>query len=170
VTVIDEATCALAERLGAALGEIPEVRLALLFGSRARGRPRPDSDIDIGVLLTTDAARSDRGRTIRGIIGRLGRAVPASLIDLVVLNDAPALLRHRVIRDGIVLLQRTPEDRVRFWMATLRDYQDGQIRRAWFTAQRVRKVKSGITDGGSRDLLEKARGAARLLGTSSRVP
>jgi predicted nucleotidyltransferase len=42
------------DRLGNALRDSGEVRLAFLFGSRARGRA--DSDFDIAVLLDTDAA------------------------------------------------------------------------------------------------------------------
>ena len=38
------------EALRKALRGRKDVRLALLFGSRARGRARPDSDADVAVL------------------------------------------------------------------------------------------------------------------------
>jgi predicted nucleotidyltransferase len=158
------------ERLGRVLSEGGDVRLAMLFGSRARGQARPDSDFDIAVLLEGDAARADRGRTVRELAARLGRVVSAALIDLVILNDAPALLRHRVLRDGRVLFQRGPEDRVRFAIQTIRDYQDGQVRREAFTRERVRRLKGGANDGGSRDLLEKARSVARIFDEAPRLP
>jgi predicted nucleotidyltransferase len=161
---------ALVNRLRSALDELTDVKLAFLFGSRAAGRGRDDSDIDVAVLLDEDSARADRGQTVRRLAAHLGRFVSAAHLDLVVLNDAPALLRHRVLRDGIVLLQRTPEDRVRYAIRTIRDYQDGQIRREWFTRQRIRRLSTQTDHGGSRDLLEKARGAARLLGEPPRVP
>ena len=128
-----------AERLGRALRLLPEVRLAVLFGSRAHQRHRQDSDFDIGILLDDGTARADRGLTIRRLAGRLGREVSSALVDLVILNDAPTLLRHRVLRDGVLLFQRAPAERVRFAVKTIREYQDGQIRRDRFTG------------GGSRD-------------------
>lgn len=160
----------LIERLRATSAGLSGVRLALLFGSRARGQARSDSDIDVAVLLDDEAARADRGATVRRIVAELGRTVSSSHLDLVVLNDAPALLRQRVLRDGIVLFQRTPEDRVRFAVKAIRDYQDGQIRRERFMRARMRKLGAQSDDGGSRDLLEKARGVARLLEPPPRVP
>ncbi|MCC7032089.1 MAG: nucleotidyltransferase domain-containing protein [Acidobacteria bacterium] len=160
----------LIDRLRAASAGISGVRLAFLFGSRARGQARRDSDIDVAVLLDEEAARADRGATIRQVAAELGRTVSAAHLDLVVLNDAPALLRQRVLRDGIVLYQRSPADRVRFAVKAIRDYQDGQIRRERFTRARIRKLGAQSDDGGSRDLLEKARGVARLLEPASRLP
>jgi hypothetical protein len=154
---------AIGDRLGGALRAQDGVRLAFLFGSRARGEARATSDFDIAVLLDDDAARADRGRTIRRLAASLGRVVASELIDLVVLNDAPPLLRHRVLRDGVLLVQRAPEDRVRFAVGTLREYQDHQIRRERATRERIQRLGREANDGRSGDLLEKARGAARLL-------
>jgi predicted nucleotidyltransferase len=163
------------DRLGQVLAASDEVRLAYLFGSRARGGARRDSDYDIGVLFDAAAAggdqgAGDQGAVVRRLAGRLGRVVSSTLLDLVVLNDAPPLLSHRVLRDGVVLFQRSPEERVRFAIRTIREYQDAQIRRERFTRARIRRLEAGVTDGGSRDLLEKARGTARLLKQASRVP
>jgi predicted nucleotidyltransferase len=155
--------------LSRALAGMGDVRLAFLFGSRARDRARADSDFDIAVLLDEESAGTDRGATIRRLAGRLGSVVASALLDLVVLNDAPPLLRHRVLRDGVLLYQRSAEERVRFAIRTLREYQDGQIRRAGFTRRRIERLKAGPDDGGSGDLLEKARGAARLLAKAPRV-
>jgi predicted nucleotidyltransferase len=158
------------DRLAGALAGLAEVRLAFLFGSRARGSGRSDSDFDVAVLLDESAAREDRGAIVRRLAGRLGRAVSSTLLDIVVLNDAPVLLRHRVLRDGVMLYERTAEERVRFAISTIREYQDGQIRREDFTRRRIRRLTTEDDHGGSRDLLEKARGAARLLEKDPRVP
>jgi len=152
------------DRLGKALAEVSGVRLGFLFGSRALGRARKDSDFDIAVLVDEPLASEEPGKTIRALAARLGREVSSERLDLVLLNGAPALLRHRVLRDGIVLFQRAPEERVRFAIQTIRDYQDGYIRREEFTKRRIARLKGKTIDGGPRDLLEKARGVARLLG------
>jgi predicted nucleotidyltransferase len=156
-------------RLAEVLAEMPEVRLAFLFGSRASGRSRRESDFDIAVLVDEKTAGDDRGQTIRHLASRLGREVSSALIDLVILNAAPALLRHRVLRDGILLFQRTPEDRVRFAIKAIRDCQDGFSRREYFTRRRIENLKARKVDGRSRDLLEKARSAGRLLGKAKSV-
>jgi predicted nucleotidyltransferase len=157
-------------RLAAALAELAEVRLAFLFGSHARGRSRAESDFDIAILVDDEAARADRWLLLRRLAGRLGRAVPSPLLDIVLLNDAPALLRQRILRDGVVLYARAPAERVRFALATIREYQDGAIRRAAFTRRRVERLTVRQPHGGSGDLLAKARGVARLLGQAARLP
>lgn len=157
------------ERLAAAVRELPEVRLAFLFGSRAHGHERPDSDFDIGILLDDEAAGSERGGTIRRLAGRLGRVVASALLDVVVLNDAPVLLRQRVLRDGVLLHERVAGERVRFAVKTIREYQDSQVRRDEFTRRRIQRLTGAQEHGGPGDLLEKARGVARLLGQAGRV-
>jgi predicted nucleotidyltransferase len=154
------------ERLARALASLDGVRLGFLFGSRARGRSRSDSDFDIAILVDDSflAGTDDRATLMRKIVARLGREVSSAHLDLVILNSAPALLRHRVLRDGVLLFQRSPEDRVRFAIKTIQDYQDGEIRRERFFERRIQRLREGSTDGGPGDLLEKARSAARLLG------
>lgn len=39
------------QRLRQAAAFFPEVKLAVLFGSTARGQDRPKSDVDLGILL-----------------------------------------------------------------------------------------------------------------------
>jgi predicted nucleotidyltransferase len=153
-------------RLKDALASVPGIRLAFLFGSRARGRARSDSDFDLAVLVDDSlvAGTDERAATIRRLAGRLGREVSSAHLDLVILNSAPVLLRHRVLRDGVLLFQRSTKDRVRFATKTIQDYQDGEIRRERFLEKRIQRLRESSTDGGSGDLLEKARGVARLLG------
>ncbi|MBI5709227.1 MAG: nucleotidyltransferase domain-containing protein [Candidatus Eisenbacteria bacterium] len=99
----------LADRLRPALQARLELLDAYLFGSRARGDATQESDIDVAVFV-------DRGRVPPSAFGYaatltsdLMAALHESRIDVVVLNDAPPLLYHRVLRDGIRLLARSPE-------------------------------------------------------------
>jgi predicted nucleotidyltransferase len=160
------------ERLKSALAELAEVRLAFLFGSRARGRrARPDSDYDVAVLVGDDRVGQSREGVLRRVVSRLGREVSSAHLDMVLLDDAPPLLRQRVLRDGVLLFEREPGDRARFARRTIRDYQDGSVRREDFTRRRITRLKgSGAIDGGPGDLLEKARGAARLLAAAEGIP
>ena len=158
--------------LGAELAALPEVRLAFLFGSRARGEGRSGSDFDVAVLFDEDAVAgaAERGRWIRRLAAVLGRQVSSAHLDLVPLNGAPALLRHRVLRDGVLLHERSAGERVRFATRTIREYQDGQIRREAATERRIQRLRKGSPDGGPGDLLEKARGVGRLLAQARGVP
>jgi predicted nucleotidyltransferase len=95
---------------------------AYLFGSRARGTQSPDSDVDIALLFERDPPRTLEGLQLDladELTGALARSV-----DLVVLNRAPPDLIHRVLRDGILLLDRDPGARIRFEVRARNDYFD----------------------------------------------
>ena len=108
----------------------PTVRLAWLFGSRVRGTARAESDVDVAVLV--DDTCADGSGALKDsyfrVIGVLGRAVRSDLIDVVILNHAPPLLRHRVVRDGILLYARSEAERVRFVHRATREYLDFEPR------------------------------------------
>ena len=115
----------LRDRLAGPLAADASVRLAWLHGSHARHTAREESDIDVAVLLDPEHAASPASRkdSIWRLAGALGREVPSDRLDLVFLNDAPALLRHRVIRDGVLLFARSEVERVHFVRRTIRDYR-----------------------------------------------
>ena len=83
-----------------------EILEAYLFGSVARGQAQKHSDLDVAVYV-------DKGRcggAPFGYSAQLTTALMAGLgfndVDVVVLNHAPPLLYHRVLRDGIRVLSR----------------------------------------------------------------
>lgn len=96
----------LARRVSAILAPRQEVLEAYLFGSRATGRARPYSDIDVAVYV-------DEGRAVHGGFGYAAELTTALMsglgtnaVDVVILNRAPPLLYHRVLRDGRRVLAR----------------------------------------------------------------
>ncbi|MCY4635063.1 MAG: nucleotidyltransferase domain-containing protein [Acidobacteria bacterium] len=154
------------EDLARGLRTEPTVRLAWLFGSRARGTARRDSDVDVAVLV--DDVCADGSGALKDsyfrVIGVLGRAVRSDLIDVVILNHAPPLLRHRVLRDGVLLYARSEVERVRFVHRTTREYLDFEPRLREQTRLLIRRMKEGRPrhDGRYRDLREAARRPGRL--------
>jgi predicted nucleotidyltransferase len=103
-------------------GAEPELVCAYLFGSTARGQTRAGSDLDIAVLFA-----SDPPHTLAGLHLDLADDLSAATrrpVDLVVLNRAPVDLIHRVLRDGILLLDRDPSARIRFEVRARNDYFD----------------------------------------------
>jgi len=108
-----------------AIFEPEPVIVAYLFGSQARGGAGPLSDVDVAVLapesLPRDGARFDlRLRLTNELITLLG----VDQVDVVVLNDAPLLLQHRVLRDGLVLFCRDELARVRYEAQAILKYLD----------------------------------------------
>jgi predicted nucleotidyltransferase len=71
-----------------------DIRVAILFGSQARGVARPDSDVDIAV----DAPGVD----VLSLGAALARALERDL-DVVPLEDATIPLLEHLVRDGIVV-------------------------------------------------------------------
>ena len=87
------------DSLRAALAGRSDVRLALLFGSRARGQARPGSDADVAVLAP--------GINLDALAGHLSRASGVE-VDVVDLEDAGYPLLKVITRDGLLLHQATP--------------------------------------------------------------
>lgn len=108
-------------RARAALERHPEVVVAYLFGSSARGRAGPLSDLDVAVLLGEGA---DPASAQLDLIGDLAAATGTDRVDVVVLNEAPSELAFRVLRDGRLLLCRDDAARVRHRVRTILEYLD----------------------------------------------
>jgi predicted nucleotidyltransferase len=100
-------------RLRALLRTERNVRLAVLFGSRARGDERPDSDVDLLVELDEDTV-SRRMDVVSRLEAALG--LPIQIVTVPAARRAPVLLAD-AIEDGRVLV-----DRDESWAALLRDY------------------------------------------------
>jgi predicted nucleotidyltransferase len=111
------------ERLRDACQSAPaDVLAAYLYGSRARGTASPESDVDLGVLLKAPPAAtlSNVARDFEATVERaLGLAV-----EVVVVNTAPADLVHRMLRDGLILLDRDRAARLRFEVQSRNEYFD----------------------------------------------
>jgi predicted nucleotidyltransferase len=96
----------LVDRLRSSLAARPEILEAYLFGSQARQAGQPHSDVDVAVYVDPDR----RVETVFGYAAELTSELVALLksndVDVVVLNQAPPLLYHRVLRDGLRLFTR----------------------------------------------------------------
>lgn len=96
------------------------VRLAVLFGSRARGAGSPESDVDIGVLLNapvpglTEHSRED----IAGAFSAEGE------IDLVFLDDADPLMLFEVATGGRPIYQAAAGTFEEFRVRSIKRYYD----------------------------------------------
>lgn len=101
----DVADDALIAMLVRALAPRHEVVEAYLFGSRARGDASLHSDVDVAVYLASRHLFSSLEVTLE-LTAELMQALQRNDIEVIVLNRAPPLLYHRVLRDGVRLLSR----------------------------------------------------------------
>jgi uncharacterized protein len=101
---------------------VDELAAAYLFGSRARGDAAAASDLDLGLLLRRPPASTLKARRF-GLADLLTEAL-GQRVDVVLLNDAPVDLVHRVLRDGVLLCEPDPAARVRFEVAARNAYFD----------------------------------------------
>jgi len=129
----------LKRRLGEVFAKFEDVRLALLFGSRASGRARENSDVDLAV----DAP----ARLLWEIGARVSEAVGLE-VDVVRLQDASIPLQRELIRDSIVVHQGSVGACALWRSKTLALLEiDGpwydRMRDAWIASVAKRGLRSG---------------------------
>ena len=93
-----------------------------LFGSVGRGEGGPNSDVDVAVLY---------GRRVEAGLAGLKLALAVDLeerisrrVDLVVLDSQPPDLVHRVLRDGLLVIENNRSARIRFEVNARNEYFD----------------------------------------------
>lgn len=101
-----------------------EIIVAYLFGSLARGTAHARSDVDVAVLYAAPPPATLEGLPL-GLEARIEKLVGRPT-QVVVLNTAPAGLVHRVLRDGVLLLDRDPSARIRFEVRHRNEFFDLQ--------------------------------------------
>jgi len=123
-----------------ALESWPDVRLAVLFGSAARGESGPERDLDVGVLLEPGP---DRSTALEAALARAaGRRV-----DLVRLETAPPLLRFEIARDGRVLLERAPHAWADFRARAMTDWWDWAPTARLLHSAAAARLRAALADG-----------------------
>lgn len=113
----------LREFLPAILCNYP-VEAAYIFGSVARGVATPLSDIDIGVLLTNSLPAHERLNLELSIQAAIEDETGLAPVDVRSLNDAPLLVKGRIVQQGNLVYERNRRSRVVFEVATRKQYFD----------------------------------------------
>ena len=95
---------------------------AWLFGSFGRGDDRPGSDVDVAVLYRRTPAATFNALPLR--LEEETERLLQRTTQVVVLNRASADLRARVLRDGVLVLDRDRSFRIRFEIRTRNEWFD----------------------------------------------
>ena len=120
-----------------------EVQAAYIFGSVVTGRTRPDSDVDIAVLVSENVMRRDPFRYRIELIAELMGVLKRSDVDLVLLNQVPPLLAHRILAKGKLIIERSASARVAFQVQTVNRYLDTQPMRDLYLAYLKKHAREG---------------------------
>lgn len=105
------------DALQAALEPISTIRLAVLFGSAARGTTSQRSDLDVGISI------HGGGVLPPDTVVDVERAADR-IVDVISLDAAPPLLRFEIARTGLVLIERDPHAWADFQARALIDWWD----------------------------------------------
>ena len=115
-------TSLVTRKLGDYFRERSDLAAVYLFGSVARGTAGTASDIDVGALY-----RATPGSTLEAqpfadeaaLSQLLGRSV-----QLIAMNTAPVDLVHRILRDGILIIEPDRSRRIAFEVRSRNEYFD----------------------------------------------
>jgi predicted nucleotidyltransferase len=125
-------------RLVHAWGDDSDIAAAYLFGSRARGSASARSDIDLAVILDGGLDADQRWSKRLDLLSRGTEILGTDALDLVVLEDAPIVLAHRVLRDGRLLFELDPCRRTQIAEGVMCRYLDEEYLR--------REIDRGLAD------------------------
>lgn len=101
-----------------------KVVFAYLFGSQAKGKTGPLSDIDIAVYFDEKVPADERSDLMLQVLGELMDLFKTDEIDLIVLNDAPPLLAHRILREGLLIFSDDDNIRLDYEVRAVLRYLD----------------------------------------------
>jgi predicted nucleotidyltransferase len=102
----------------------PDLAGIYLFGSRTGARAGPRSDVDLAVALREGLDADTRWRKRLALLADACRRLGTDAVDLIVLEDAPAPLGHRILKHGRLLSDLDPRRRAAVAERILRHYLD----------------------------------------------
>jgi predicted nucleotidyltransferase len=135
------------EHLARAVEGIPGIAALAVFGSRASGSARPDSDLDVAILPSPEGVAR---RTLQvSVAVALADFAPEGRVDVVLLDEAPELLRHNVLSTGRVVLCRDAQAWRDLRVATMREHGDREWARDLLRNAQRRRLEQGDPGGRS---------------------
>ena len=122
------------------LGE--DIVAAYLFGSTLKPRSFK-GDLDIGFLLEEDALKGGTLPVRNRIYLELRKSLGRDDIDVVILNNAPLLLRYAVIKEGVLAYEKDTDRRIEFEVRTMLEHFDFSHIREMFWRDTLERLRDG---------------------------
>lgn len=148
-------------RIARAVAGIDGIGTVALFGSQARDRARPNSDLDVAILPTATDPRV-RSKLIARASAALEGLVVGRRVDVVLIDEAPELLRHRIFAHGRIAVQHNPEDWRAWRVRTMQEHGDREPYRRMLREGQHRRLREGRTGGRSGRALDSLERSGRL--------
>lgn len=111
-------------KLAPAISAKPEIIFAYLFGSVAKGTASHKSDVDVAVFLDPSVELNEEGFGYLSILTEELSALLGTRVDVVILNSAKIVLKHQVLKSGLLIYTKSNEARRTFHERTIREYLD----------------------------------------------
>ena len=118
----------------------PDVVAAYLFGSLAEERAASRSDVDIAILFADASDPLAVGDRQLQLMGELERFTDRE-VDVVIMNTAPPILQHQVLRHGRLLYERDRRVRVEFEVRAGKIYADLKPMNDFFAKVLLKEIK-----------------------------
>ena len=148
-------------KFAAYLARQTDIVAAYLFGSVARGQTHALSDVDIAVLLDPDIDRQTSVERQLELMVMLDDIADRE-VQVTLLNRAPPLLAYQVIRDGILLYERSRHERIAFEVRTMKVYFDFKPRLEFFNQTLLKRIQE-VGLGGRAKRRSRTLDAARRI-------
>lgn len=149
------------KQIVAYLASRPNVLVAYLFGSLARGGATSRSDFDLAVLLNAGLSCREQVECQLDLMvvldGFSDREVQVTL-----LNTASPMLAYQVLREGLPLYAREDGERIAFEVRAMKRYFDVKPRLDFYREHLLRRLLGGQGE-------RSERRAARTLKAAERV-
>jgi hypothetical protein len=109
----------------------PHILAVYLFGSYAKGTATQASDVDVALLLDRDVDLRQNVTYRLEQTTALEEALTANRghVDVVILNQAPLVLRHQVFKYGQLIYEADHRRRVNFEVQSMQAYLDAYNQR-----------------------------------------
>ncbi len=121
-----------------------QIVLAYLFGSASRGKMGPLSDIDIAVLFSNKVKEEDYFSKRLKLSLEIDEILKVSKTEVICLNEAPPLLKHRAVFSGILIFSSDSELKRIFQFRVLQEYEDFKYHLEISHKIMERQIKEGL--------------------------
>jgi len=149
------------QRILQAIAGLGGVEAVAIFGSRASDGARPDSDLDVA-LLPRSGDPAERRRLQADAAAALAGLAPGGRVDVLLLDEAPELVRQRVLETGRVLFGGESPAWRALRIRTMREHGDREWARDLLRRHQKDRLLRGEIGGRPRRAL-RAPGRARDL-------
>lgn len=122
------------------------ILLAYVFGSFVR-HPDRARDLDVAFLLEAGKAKKSYLQVKTEIQSELSALLGKRKIDVVILNDAPLLLRHEVLKNGRLIFEKNEETKCDFEVESELKFFDFEPVRRLFWESLARRIEEGKLGG-----------------------